>query len=941
MRTNRDMRLTRAIRLALGSGLAAAMAFGPVANAAEEEDAAELERVQVTGSRISRLDIEGATPVVTIDREDLDNSGFQSVADYLRSNAFNSFGSIREESGNTAQGQATISLRGLGSNRTLILIDGRRLPGSPVLDGQIQNLNTIPFAAVERIEILSDGASAIYGSDAIGGVVNIILRKDFEGGEISVRGTDPDRPGGAERGISIVNGFAGDRGRMTFAFEADHQDTILANDRFYTKNNLIGTDPTDFNSYSNLSFYGRNIVDYDSDGSLATPFDGTFIAYPMMSGVDLAGATPNAAGAVGGAADVASGEPVCAQYGEGFWPQVLADSQFPGDYVCGYDYTGVAATTAELNRLSAFMDAEYEINSDLLFTTQLLAARVNSWGRYAPAAAPLQWTAASLPAEEITYNGETYTLNPITTGDYIFYRWNNIGPARDTYQNDYQYDMQVGLEGFNGGVQWNVNYQYDLYDLQEWGEGYLANLGAQQIARNGWDPRHPNQTQFTGAADTVNAAGNSNRRAQMEMQRVDIGAQFDGPMMDAGPVMFFVGGEYSDQEYYDQVIAQVEAGNVGGTAGGSSGGSRSNWAVFGEASLPFTDTFELNPAVRYDSYSDFGTNVSYKLAARFQPVDYFVLRGSYGTGFRAPSLDELYQSPAFSASFADDLVACQNAGVSLSDCIAQPDNQFDTYINNNPDLDAEKSSQYLLGGVFDFNEFNGTDLTLSLDYYYTEIEDVVTNISTQDAFWLEYLGQLGQFPAISVMRAPTTGRHIENQVAPVNFASFDTSGLDFRVNYGQSLGGAGDLAVNFQFSHVLEYNAQDVLVGPLVDVTGRFGIPEWRANLDVAWTMGRHTVSLFSWFVPAMCNNTTLNPNFDATDFGSYYQVCDPTTGDVDSYANHNLVYSFEAPWNARIQFGVNNLTDEDPVLTNNLSTDTSIYPLVSRAYVASYTQRF
>src|SRR5690606_746882 len=200
MRTNRDKRLLTALRLAMGSGLAAALITMPAVSAAQEEDAAELERVQVTGSRISRLDIEGATPVVTITREDLDNSGFQSVADYLRSNSFNSFGSFRESSGNSWQGQATLSLRGVGANRTLILVNGKRIPGSPVTNGQIQNLNTIPFAAVEKVEILSDGASAIYGSDAIGGVVNIILREDFEGGEITVRGTEPDREGGGERG---------------------------------------------------------------------------------------------------------------------------------------------------------------------------------------------------------------------------------------------------------------------------------------------------------------------------------------------------------------------------------------------------------------------------------------------------------------------------------------------------------------------------------------------------------------------------------------------------------------------------------------------------------------------------------------------------------------------------------------------------------------------
>lgn len=927
--SNHDQRFLTAMRLAMGAGLSAALISMPVAQAAEEpeedDEATELAPVQVTGSRITRLELEGATPVITISREDLDNSGFTSVADVLRNNAFNSFGSIREASGNTAQGQATISLRGLGGNRTLVLINGTRLPGSPVLDGQIQNLNTIPFAAVERIEILSDGASAIYGSDAIGGVINIVLRDDFEGGEVTARATDPDRPGGAERGVSVVAGFSGDRGRVTFALEADHQDWILNGDRPFTANQFLGGDPTDYNDYIAASFYGRNVVDYSG---------GTFIAYPTITG---APGTPNAAGALGGESDIDGETGVCGLYGAGFYTDIKRDSFFPGDYVCPYDFTGVAATTAQLDRLSSFLTAEYEITDNLLFTSQVLAARVESFGRYAPAAAPAFWTGPSLPAEEIEYEGNTYTLNPIDTGDVLFFRWNMIGDARDTWQYDYQFDFQAGLEGILEGVQWNVNYQYDRYDMSEWGNGYLHTGAIGAIANAGWDPRHPDQAQYADLLGEI--TGNSNRRAYNIMQRVDAGAQFDGPMMDGGPILFYVGGEYTDQLYHDEVLAQMTAGNIGGSAGGSSGGERTNWAVFTEASIPLMESLELAPAVRYDSYSDFGTNVSGKVSVRFQPVDYFVLRGSYGTGFRAPSLDELYQAPAFSAAFADDLVACEDVGTSLADCLDQPNSQFDTFINSNPNLEAEESTQYLVGGVFDFNQLNDIPLTLSLDYYFIEIENVITGISSQDAFWLEYTGVIDQFaPAVTVERLPN-GRHSQNTVAPINFATFDTTGVDFRADYNLSLGGLGGLRFGLQYSAVLEYNQQDVLIGPLVDVTGRYGIPEWRANFNIDWTLDRHTVSFNGFFLPSMANSTTLNPGFDSANPGTtLYQV---PTGSVDSYANYNIVYSFEAPWNARIQVGMTNITDEDPVLTENLTYDTDLYPLVSRATFVSYTQRF
>src|SRR5690606_8718859 len=133
-----------------------------------------------------RQALEGATPVSVYDRLELDISGEISVSDFLRDTTFNSFGSFRQTSGSSAQSQSTLSLRGVGSGRTLVLVSGRRLPGSPVLGGAVQNLNTIPMAAVERIDILRDGASAIYGSDAVGGVVNIILRDDYEGLQINL-----------------------------------------------------------------------------------------------------------------------------------------------------------------------------------------------------------------------------------------------------------------------------------------------------------------------------------------------------------------------------------------------------------------------------------------------------------------------------------------------------------------------------------------------------------------------------------------------------------------------------------------------------------------------------------------------------------------------------------------------------------------------------------
>ena len=199
--------------LAMAAVSAGALATTSAFAQESEDAAATLDTIEVTGSRLKRADIEGAVPVVVIDRADIDASGDVSVADVLRDSTFASFGNFKPQSGSSAQSFAEIDLRGLGSNRTLVLVDGRRAPKAPFV-GSASDVNSIPLAAVERIEILTDGASAIYGSDAIGGVVNIITRKDYNGAEFTYGFSNPSYEGGETEEGSVIFGTSGDRGRL-------------------------------------------------------------------------------------------------------------------------------------------------------------------------------------------------------------------------------------------------------------------------------------------------------------------------------------------------------------------------------------------------------------------------------------------------------------------------------------------------------------------------------------------------------------------------------------------------------------------------------------------------------------------------------------------------------------------------------------------------------
>ncbi|MDC0980366.1 TonB-dependent receptor [Bdellovibrionales bacterium] len=195
----------------------------------KRESEEPVEKLKVTGSHIKRIDIEGPSPILVIDRDDLDRTGYNSVSDVLRDTTVNSFGSARERSGSNAAGVAHVNLRGMGSAHTLVLLNGKRLPVDAVT-GAV-DLNLIPMAAVERIEILKDGASAIYGSDALGGVVNIITRRDYDGTEVSMKQTKTALEGGEKLDISLVNGFRFGKLNMVNVIHHRSNDPIFSRDR--------------------------------------------------------------------------------------------------------------------------------------------------------------------------------------------------------------------------------------------------------------------------------------------------------------------------------------------------------------------------------------------------------------------------------------------------------------------------------------------------------------------------------------------------------------------------------------------------------------------------------------------------------------------------------------------------------------------------------------
>ncbi|WP_350996249.1 TonB-dependent receptor [Shewanella sp. TB7-MNA-CIBAN-0143] len=865
--------LAKSVRLALISGAAAA-AFASPAVFAADEDGAKVERIEVTGSRIKRSDLEGASPITTITTEDMKMEGNFTVADALRNSNLNSFGSFSERSGSSAQSQATINLRGAGSSRTLVLIDGKRFPGSPTLGGASANLNAIPMAAVERIDILTDGASSTYGSDAIAGVVNIIMKKNYQGIEFNVGGGSRDQDGGlTSKEFSVVAGYQMDKGNITFSF--DHQDRkgISDADRPYTAASM-----TDFNG------------------------DGEIQAYEETKGWSIYGATVAAPDFSTAQASLLCDD-LESEYGSNVFQTVKADNDWggAGSTYCMYAFANVSYNKASTERNTVYVDANYEVAEDVEWFGRVMVTQGNSFGRYAPPAAA--WNSMSADNPNNPYGEET-------TG---YFRWVGIG-TRDGNVDDYNQDYLTGLRGTISALndaEWEVYYHHNIADNKSIGEYYLSYSG---LAYN-----QANDIDLGSEAGVNNMKATTLTQGRATFDQYSAGIGFDAFELPGGAVAHYVGMEYFDQQFSEVYDAQSEAGLVGGSAGNSAGGDRQVWAMFYEAVLPLTDDIELNLAARYDDYSDFGDNVAPKASIRWQALENVVVRASYSEAFRAPSLNQLYAATTFSADTGTDYPFCESAGISAADCSSK---QYDTYIRANTGLGPETSEYINLGVAWDIVD----DIGIKVDYFNLNIDDVINSRTITNVMRGVAAGTLVENETFYVNRAPngadgSLGRALEVGTGYGNGDKLEITGIDVALN-AKFETAIGDIGFNWNNSFVLDYIEEVEGGSAAVDIAGWNGSPDYKSNFTTNYSMGDHRLS---W-------------NMSYT--SSTYE--DDATGHLDSWLIHNLSYVYDAGNYGSVLLGINNLTDEDPVLSSVGSYDNpDLYNNYGREYRASYTLKF
>ncbi|WP_414830210.1 TonB-dependent receptor domain-containing protein [Alteromonas sp. H39] len=876
-----NSKLAKSVKLACAFGAASAAMIAPsaFAQATAEVDAnadQPIEKISVTGSRIKRTDLEGASPVVSITAADIKLEGDFTVADALRSSSLNSFGSFSERSGSSAQSQATINLRGAGSRRTLVLLNGRRFPGSPTLGGASANLNAIPMAAVERIDIMTEGASSIYGSDAMAGVVNIILKDNFEGLTFNIGAGQRDQDEGTtSQEFSVVGGLSNDKGNITFSFDHQKRKGISDADRSYTQAKLGDLDGDgDIEAYTadapGWSIYGATVAAPDFSEAQASPLCNDLIS----------------------------------EYGNDVFAVVDANEDWsPGSTYCMYAFANVSYNTASIDRNTLYVNANYEIADEVEWFGQAMFVQNSSFGRYAPPAAPWRNMSADNPHNPF---GEE------TTG---YFRWVGIG-TRDGNVDDYNQDYTTGLRGTLDwqNASWEVYYHYNMADNKSVGEYYLSYGGLAYNQANGIDLGSP-EGEANMKATTLQNSGST-------FNQYFAGLGFDMFELPGGLAGHYVGAEYFEQTYEDIYDGQSETGLVGGSAGNSSSGERDVTAFFFESVLPVTDTVEVNVKARYDDYSDFGDKVSPAASVRWEAMDNLVVRASYSESFRAPGLDLLNAATTFSAEGAIDYV---NGATTVA--------QYDTYYSANPDLGAETSDYTNLGIAYDLND----NFSVKLDYFMLSIDNVIQSRTLQSLINDELAGNFQSVgPDADVtgqtfyLKRADSGRLIEAGTSYFNGIGFEVEGFDLTFNANLETE-FGDFRFQNVNSFVMSYDTE--VAGVVQDIAGWAGSPDFKSVATLAWSLEDHSIS---WNM----TYTDSTSEFESDSDGD--NVYDTFEGELDSWLIHNVTYTYDMGNYGAVTFTVNNLTDEDPVLSSaGTWDDQDLYNNFGRDYRVAYQVSF
>ena len=850
---------------------AAALMLASIAAHAQQE-----QRVEITGSSIKRVASETALPVQVIRREDIEKSGVTTAAELLKNISASAAqltdgASISDNTGGQ-RGFNGANLRGLGVSSTLVLLNGRRMANfaSPG-DSAGVDLNSIPAGAIQRVEVLKDGASAIYGTDAIGGVINFITRQDYQGvdiGAYAMRTQD----GGAGKTTGTISAGLGniakDRFNVFGVLDVQKLDPLRSTQRdFIQERPLASTVPF----YLSSRPYPGNIRLQSNTTRRAAQLAAVNAAGYTFSGGPFNQRTINFSA------------PTCN-------PPASVYTTVIGTQACGYDYMADTEIYPRSDKVSFLGRGVFQINAD----TQVFAELLKSTAKTKYVLSPNPTTLTGVTWSQIN----SYLPRPITeANNYTFdirFRATEAGNRSNEVTSDAT-RVVLGLSG-SLGKDWDYTVAINKADnstKDRYVNGYFKFAEFDAGVRTGSiNPFGPSSAAGKTLIESLRIDDVA-RQSKGSTEAVD--GKITGSLVElpGGSLGVAVGVELRRESQDFTPSALLISNNIAGDRRASLGNtpdptiiatsnSRNIVSAYGELSAPLSKQLELQAALRFDKYDKIGSTVNPKLGVRWQPSTKVLVRGSAGTGFRAPSFSELYRptvngtSPAF---IEDSLLGFD---------------QWPTTKQANPELKPEKSKQFSLGIVVE----PVRDVSLSVDYWNIRKTDVISDLYEKTI--LANPTRYAAYITRDAFDTPTVLLRKENQ------GKLQTSGIDVELNYRGAATSVGRFGANFSGTYIMEYKRQFGALEPLVSNLGQFlndqVIQRWRHRISADWSAGDFGLTLGNTYFSGYTDDGYL-PN--------------TAPAKVKAYSLFDLSGSWAVSKQLQLRAGVSNLLNTEPPYSN------------------------
>ena len=889
--------------------LAAALAVSGLGVAATGALAQESQRVEITGSSIKRIDAEGALPVTVLKKEDIAATGATSTVDLLQrlpgiQGSFGESGGV----GGDNKGFASVSVHGIGDTRTLVLLNGRRLAqfGGQTLTGfaAAMDLNAIPVSAIQRVEILTDGASSVYGADAIAGVVNFITVSDSTAGDLTFGGSWPK--GGAQEGrISVQKGFgslATDGFNAVFAAAYDKRKQLNSTERDYAKTGKIFFSANGQNyriQQFSASPIPANVL--DDLGQLISPYQKTNGVCPSKTFRVI---------------------------------QPYNDGSGLGDDYCGFDFVGELEIYPVRERSSLMGNGTLRVGEHDLFA-EALFSKSNSISRIAPVPGGIPIDAGSA-----LFNQYLAPLG-ITQDTLAFYRLYDMGKRTNDDTSKFM-DLAIGSRGAFKGWDYTGSYSHSRSDVKGNISGYPGALAVGRLTDSGLLNPFVGPGQQTPAAQQAIDAANYKGYWDGGVSDLDL-LQLNGSReiasLTGGPMMLGLGASLMKEKFQNKpsLFAQGKlADPVAGTLCDPNAPSgdplecdqrfgdeaaivpysadRNSWATFAELVAPVAKGLDLTASVRYDHYSDVGGSTTAKGSFRFKPMSNLLIRGSVGSGFHVPTVPQLNaaQQP-FGVTSLPYLCSAEMAQVAASlGAVCRPGNaQYDVIAGGNKELKPEKSNQASLGMRFDPTP----QWSLGADWWWVGIKDSFGQITEGELF----ANPLKYSSAWTTKRDTGTGAiYLASLQSNLNLGKEFYSGIDFDF-LGRFKSDYGNLTSQVTATYMLRDDRQLVPGGPYYSPIG--DNQDSLSQVTFRW-QGRwmNTLNYGAW-----THVLAFNYKSGYSDQTTTVDVLDAAgnvtgTQDIKLKVKDYYTFDWQTTWAFRkdmsLSLGLLNIFDKDPPLS-------------------------